>query len=84
MRGRFGRWVALALALGLAGAAAAQDKAAPAAAIVAGKTIGTQEVDDVVRAQLMDLRAREHQLRSQALDALVGRPSSRRRPRRGG
>jgi protein-disulfide isomerase len=71
MKGRL--WVTLALASGLAGAALAQDKAAPvAAAIVAGKTIGTQEVDDLVRAQLMDLRAREHQLRSQALDALVG------------
>jgi protein-disulfide isomerase len=28
-------------------------------------------VDDLVRAQLMELRAREHQLRSQALDSLV-------------
>jgi protein-disulfide isomerase len=73
MRGRFGLWAVAGLALGLAGGAAAQDKAAPAAAaIVAGQTIGVQEVDDVVRAQLMDLRAREHQLRSQALDALVG------------
>jgi predicted DsbA family dithiol-disulfide isomerase len=72
MRGRFGLWFAAALALGPAAGATAQDKAPAAAAIVAGKTIGAQEVDDLVRAQLMDLRAREHQLRSQALDALVG------------
>jgi protein-disulfide isomerase len=38
---------------------------------VAGRPIAVKDVDDVVRAQLMDLRAREHQLRGQALDALV-------------
>ena len=63
---------AVALAVGLAAAAPGQEPAAPgAAAIVAGKPIAAREVDDLVRAQLMDLRAREHQLRSQALDALV-------------
>jgi protein-disulfide isomerase len=76
MSGRVGCGLALAVAVGLGGAvpAPAQDKAgAPAAvaATVAGKPITTKEVDDVVRAQLMDLRAREHQLRTQALDALV-------------
>ena len=74
MSGRFGSWSALALAVGLGGAAPApgQDEAAaPVAATVAGKPITAKDVDDVVRAQLMDLRAREHQLRSQALDALV-------------
>jgi len=72
MSGRTGLPAALALALGLAAAAPGQEKAAPpVAAIVAGKPIEVSEVDDLVRSQLMDLRAREHQLRSQALDALV-------------
>jgi protein-disulfide isomerase len=66
--------VALGLALGAAAASPAEPPAgaqgAPAAT-VAGTPIGMGEVDDLVRAQLMDLRAREHQLRSQALDALV-------------
>jgi protein-disulfide isomerase len=71
MRGRITLLVGLALALGVP--APGQEAAPPgkAVAIVAGKPIAAQEVDDVVRAQLMDLRAREHQLRSQALDALV-------------
>jgi protein-disulfide isomerase len=70
MNGRTG--LLAALALGLAAAAPGQEKAAPqAVAIVAGRPIEAKEVDDLVRAQLMDLRAREHQLRSQALDALV-------------
>ena len=74
MSGRFGSWVVLALAVGLGEAAPApgqEQAAAPVAATVAGKPIAVKDVDDVVRAQLMDLRAREHQLRSQALDALV-------------
>jgi len=76
MSERFGNWVALALAAFLGGVAPApgQEQAgAPGvvAATVAGKPITAKDVDDVVRAQLMDLRAREHQLRSQALDALV-------------
>jgi protein-disulfide isomerase len=70
MTGRLGLAGALALGLG-AGAVAAQDRPADPVAIVAGKPIAAAEVDDLVRAQLMDLRAREHQLRSQALDALV-------------
>jgi predicted DsbA family dithiol-disulfide isomerase len=70
MNGRTG--LLAALALGLAAAAPGQEQADPqAVAIVAGKPIEANEVDDLVRAQLMDLRAREHQLRSQALDALV-------------
>ena len=72
MNGRTGLPAALAITLGLAAAAPGQEKAAPpAVAIVAGKPIEASAVDDLVRAQLMDLRAREHQLRSQALDALV-------------
>ena len=46
---------------------------APSLPTVAGTPIALAEVDDLVRPQLMDLRAREHQLRSQALDALVAR-----------
>jgi protein-disulfide isomerase len=74
--GRFGcRW-ALAAAVSLGGAVPApgQDTKAESAAVaatVAGKPIAVKDVDEAVRAQLMDLRAREHQLRSQALDALV-------------
>jgi len=76
MRGRCGRGGTLALAIGLGAAlplAADPPAAAPGgpAAIVAGKPIGAEEVEELIRAQLMDLRAREHQLRSQALDALV-------------
>ena len=72
MTGRHGLVIGgLALAL-LGGAAApAQDKPADVLAVVAGKPIAAADVDDVVRGQLLDLRAREYQLRSQALDALV-------------
>jgi protein-disulfide isomerase len=68
----------LAVALGLCGVAPLPGEeqaggAAAPAAIVAGKPISTREVDDLIRAQIMDMRAREHQLRSQALDALVTR-----------
>jgi protein-disulfide isomerase len=71
-----GFWAAAALALGLGGTAVAagDEKAADRAlAVVAGRTIQASEVDELVRAPLMDLRAREHQLRSQALDALIAR-----------
>jgi len=73
MRGRIAFVGGLGLALGLGAPAAGEEAAAPGtpAAIVAGKPIGAREVDDLVRAQLMELRAREHQLRSQALDSLV-------------
>ena len=73
MSGRLGRWSALAVVVSLGGlaSAGAEEPAGGVAATVAGKPITVKEVDDVVRAQLMDLRAREHQLRSQALDALV-------------
>jgi protein-disulfide isomerase len=78
MTGRIVCRVALAMAASLGGAALApsQDKAelpspVAVAATVAGKPITSKDVDDLVRAQLMDLRAREHQLRTQALDALV-------------
>jgi protein-disulfide isomerase len=76
MSGRFASWAALAMAVGLGGAAPAPGQEQPGApttvaATVAGRPIAMKDVDDVVRAQLMDLRAREHQLRGQALDALV-------------
>jgi protein-disulfide isomerase len=76
MSGRLVSWAALALSVDLGGAAPAPGQEQPGAplavaATVAGTPITAKEVDDVVRAQLMDLRAREHQLRSQALDALV-------------
>jgi protein-disulfide isomerase len=68
----------LTLAIALGGSHAGAQAQAPAgagavAATVAGTPIALAEVDDLVRPQLMDLRAREHQLRSQALDALVAR-----------
>jgi predicted DsbA family dithiol-disulfide isomerase len=71
MRGRLGFIGALALAVVGGASARGQEKAAGALAIVAGTPIEASRVDDLVRAQLMDLRAREHQLRSQAIDALV-------------
>jgi protein-disulfide isomerase len=73
MRRRITLFGGLALALGLGVPAPGGEAAGSgsAAAIVAGKPISTQAVDDLVRAQLMDLKAREQQLRSQALDALV-------------
>jgi protein-disulfide isomerase len=78
---------AFALAVGLAGFSARAQSPAPArpqagpqaqpapaaAATVAGTPIELSEVDDLIRPQLMELRSREHQLRSQALDALVVR-----------
>jgi protein-disulfide isomerase len=69
--------LALTIALGsshaLAQAEAPAGAAGSVAATVAGTPIGLAEVDGLLRPQLMDLRAREHQLRSQALDALVAR-----------
>ena len=76
------RWAGtgvLALTIALGGShARAQAEAPPVpagavAATVGGTPIALAEVDGLVRPQLMDLRAREHQLRSQALDALVAR-----------
>jgi protein-disulfide isomerase len=52
---------------------AAAAAATPPAATVAGTPIELTEVDELVRAQLMELRAREYQLRSQALEALITR-----------
>jgi protein-disulfide isomerase len=76
MRRRMGLWGGLALALGMWGASPApgQEKAeAPetAVALVAGRPIRAKEVEDLIHAQLMDLRVREQQLRSQALDVLI-------------
>ncbi|HXY40580.1 MAG TPA: thioredoxin domain-containing protein [Vicinamibacteria bacterium] len=65
-----------ALALVTVGAAAwAQerpaDAAAEPAAIVAGQRIERSAVDELIKAQLVEVRAREYQLRSKALDQLV-------------
>jgi protein-disulfide isomerase len=63
------RTLAFLVVAALAAAVApAQDKAA---ATVAGEPIPLAAVDELVKSQLMEIRAREHQLRSQALDALV-------------
>jgi protein-disulfide isomerase len=59
---------ALAVAALAAAAAWADDKPA---ATVSGEPIPLAAVDELVRAQLMEIRAREHQLRTQALDALI-------------
>jgi len=79
--------LALALAA-LAATAAAQEKATPAktaaataekaappvaAAIVAAQPIELSAVDELIRPQLAEIRAREHQLRMQALEELVAR-----------
>src|SRR5574341_568329 len=82
-RGRMNRRTAgtsvLAITIALCGSQALAQAEAPAgaagsvAATVAGSPIGLAEVDGLVRPQLMDLRAREHQLRSQALEALITR-----------
>jgi protein-disulfide isomerase len=62
--------VVLVAAAALAGGAPAEEKPA---ATVAGEPIPLAAVDDLVKAQLMEVRAREHQLRSQALDELIAR-----------
>ena len=77
-------WSALALAImtaALPAGARAQAEAPPAkpaakadtAATVAGTPIALDDVDELIRPQLMELRARESQLRNQALDVLIGR-----------
>jgi protein-disulfide isomerase len=77
-------WSALALAIvaaALPAGARAQAEATPskpaartdAAATVAGTPIGLDAVDELIRPQLMEMRAKENQLRNQALDALIGR-----------
>jgi protein-disulfide isomerase len=70
---------ALALGILVAASYATAQAEAPttpakaAAATVAGTPIAVAEVDELIRPQLMDLRARENQLRSQALEVLIGR-----------
>jgi protein-disulfide isomerase len=76
-------WGALALAIVVAAPSIARAQAegpprpAPvksgAAASVAGTPIGLDDVDELIRPQLMEMRARENQLRNQALDVLIGR-----------
>jgi len=71
--------LAFATALALAAAAAAQTKPvgppAPArpglAATVGGQPIELSAVDELIRPQLMELKAREQQLRDQALEVLI-------------
>ena len=54
-------------------AEAPPSQARGAAATVAGTPIGLEDVDELIRPQLMEMRARENQLRNQALDVLIGR-----------
>jgi predicted DsbA family dithiol-disulfide isomerase len=74
---------ALALAVFVAASASAQVKAeapppgheAPSAAVatVAGTPIDLAEVDELIKPQLLEMRSREYQLRSQAVEVLIGR-----------
>ena len=74
---------ALALAVFVAASASAQVKAeapppghkAPSAAVatVAGTPIDLDEVDELIKPQLLEMRSREYQLRSQAVEVLIGR-----------
>jgi protein-disulfide isomerase len=74
---------ALALAVVVAASASAQapaeaptpgqKAASPALATVAGTPIELAEVDELIKPQLLDMRSREYQLRSQAIEVLVGR-----------
>jgi protein-disulfide isomerase len=75
MKVRFVLWPALALGL-VAPAVAEERPAAGAAApvaIVAGRSIGEAELEEAIGGTLLELRAREYQLRSQALDDLIAR-----------
>ena len=74
---------ALALAVVVAASASAQVKAeapppghkAPSSAVatVAGTPIDLAEVDELIKPQLLEMRSREYQLRSQAVEVLIGR-----------
>jgi predicted DsbA family dithiol-disulfide isomerase len=74
---------AVALAFVVAGTALAQVPAeapppgrkAPSSpvATVAGTPIELAEVDELIKPQLLDMRSREYQLRSQAVEVLIGR-----------
>jgi hypothetical protein len=74
---------ALALAVVVAASASAQVKAeapppgqkapSPAVATVAGTPIDLAEVDELIKPQLLEMRSREYQLRSQAVEVLIGR-----------
>ena len=52
---------------------AGQKAASPAVATVAGTPIDLAEVDELIKPQLLDMRSREYQLRSQAIEVLIGR-----------
>jgi protein-disulfide isomerase len=56
--------------LAMAGVGRAQDAKGPAA-LVGGQPIDRAAVDELIRPQLMDLRAQEQQLRTKALEALI-------------
>ena len=47
--------------------------ASPPVATVAGTPIDLAEVDELIKPQLLDMRSREYQLRSQAIEVLIGR-----------
>jgi protein-disulfide isomerase len=73
---------ALALAVVAAGASAQVPAEAPPpghkppsppVATVAGTPIDLAELDELIKPQLLDMRSREYQLRSQALEVLIGR-----------
>ena len=74
---------ALALAVFVAASASAQVPAeapppghkAPSAAVatVAGTPIDLADVDELIKPQLLEMRSREYQLRSQAVEVLIGR-----------
>ena len=74
---------ALALAVFVSASASAQVPAeapppghkAPSAAVatVAGTPIDLAEVDELIKPQLLEMRSREYQLRSQAVEVLIGR-----------
>lgn len=72
-----GAWLATGVALAQPATPVRPSGSAPgasaAAASVGGTPIQLAEVDELIRPQLMDLRAREHQLRSQALEVLITR-----------
>jgi protein-disulfide isomerase len=76
-------WGAPALAVVVAASASAQVRAeappsgekapSPPVATVAGTPIDLAEVEELIKPQLLDMRSREFQLRSQALELLIGR-----------
>jgi len=76
MKGRFGLGFAFVFGVAWAAAAVAGDKPAASAAdrpaaLVAGQPITNEAVEEALGGQLLELRVREYQLRSQVLDELI-------------